>query len=89
MSMLIDRLSGVSSVLLLQRVNSDKLDTIHDLPLDQSNDSELCLYYLQLIMCLMEYSPNNVWPALSATSASKGIFQSTHHLKFTSFSWRS
>ncbi|MCJ1384773.1 hypothetical protein MMC17_007891 [Xylographa soralifera] len=68
---LIDRVSAVSPVPLLQSANTDKSDRIHDRPLDQSNNSELCLYYLQLIMRIMEYSPNNIWPALSATSASK------------------
>ncbi|MCJ1416556.1 hypothetical protein MMC32_002894 [Xylographa parallela] len=70
-SMLIDHILAVPTVLLLQSANPDISDETHDRPLDQSNDSELCLYYLQLIMRIMEYSPNNVWPALSATSASK------------------
>ena len=75
--MLIDRVSAVPTVLLLQSASSDKSDNIHDRLLDQSNDSELCLYYLQLIMRIMDYSPNNVWSALSA---SNGTTQFIHNL---------
>ena len=80
--MLIDHILAVPTVLLLQSANPDISDETHDRPLDQSNDSELCLYYLQLIIRIMEYSPNNVWPALSATSASKGITQSARFCYF-------
>ncbi|MCJ1287708.1 hypothetical protein MMC26_007060 [Xylographa opegraphella] len=73
--MLIDRVSAVPTLLLLQSASadeSDKSERIPDRLLDQGNDSEVCLYYCQLIMRIMEYSPNNAWPALSATSASEG-----------------
>ncbi|MCJ1397414.1 hypothetical protein MMC11_000607 [Xylographa trunciseda] len=70
-NMLIDRVSAVPPILLLRNAHADKPDEMHDHSLDRSNDSDLCLYYLQLIMRIMEYSPSNVWPALSASSANK------------------
>jgi len=71
--LLIDRLSGASIVATAQAESSVHIRELSNFVHDEGNFQERCLYYLRLILSVLQYSPNNMWPVLEGFSTSDGM----------------
>ena len=69
-TMLVNRLPTSTSTASEEIQSSTRHNGPLDASLEDNLDTHLCLYYMQLMIHLMQFSPNNVWPALATPSAS-------------------
>jgi hypothetical protein len=69
-NLIIDRLSSIISISEAASTNAEGVERmVHA----DHYSPELCLYYIELLLKLLQYSPNNTWPALESYAALNGI----------------
>ncbi|MCJ1250740.1 hypothetical protein MMC30_007968 [Trapelia coarctata] len=71
-SLVIDRLSGASTVALTQPEPFTHIRQFPDCAKGEPDSQDLCCYYLQLTLTIVQCSPKNMWPALEGFSPSDG-----------------
>jgi len=71
-TLLIDRLSGASTAATTKPEPPTPTKQLLYSAKGEANSQDLCLYYLQLIRSIVQYSPSNMWPALEGFFASDG-----------------
>lgn len=70
---LIERLSGASTIATAQAESSVHIKEYSKSVDDEGSCQDLCLYYLRLILSILQYSPDNMWPALGGSFTSDSM----------------